>query len=146
MFFESYKLAENQPIRMPLLRIPLIDSHKEWLEDDAQGTQIVTLDISQRGEETSILLGRPDWEDQGIDERIEGICSHLLLLMEGRGLVKNREKVSWFKMISVPAGISFQSIHFQDNGTWLSEPRWESVSISDFPFNVDCFKQFTVTH
>lgn len=140
MILDPYLLEDGQPARMLFLKIPYASIQKEWEKSSEQNTQVITLDITLKKNCINVLLSRPDWDYIGIAPRLENICSNLLMLMESCSLVKDRKHVNWFKISYTLEPTRFQSIQFKDNGTWLSDPVLKTLSLEEFPFNVEQLK------
>ena len=132
MILTPYILNPHEPIRLRYMKL------KEVIPPSYSGTEdhVLTVDILPQDSSLHVLLKVPDWSIQKLTSYIENICSTLLMLMDLNGLIKERDKVFWYELsLYAYPKINLHRIQFTDDGSALSTPRYEVISLNESPFD-----------
>ena len=133
MILTPYILNPPEPIRMRYMKL------KEVPPSSDSGTRdhILTVDILPQDSSLHVLLKAPDWNSQKLANRMENICSTIFMLMDLNGLIKARDRVFWYELsLYAYPKIDLHRIHFMDDGSTLSIPRYESIPLKESPFDL----------
>lgn len=133
MILTPYILNAHEPIRMRYMKLKEVPP----TEESGARDHVLTVDILTQDSNLHVLLKVPDWSVQKLANRIENICSTLLMLMDLNGLIKAREKVFWYELsLYAYPKIDLHRIHFTDDGSTLSIPRYEGIPLKESPFDL----------